>query len=318
MLRFIARRLALAVVTLLLLSVIVFMISNVLPQDVGRSILGPFAPEESVRALNERLGTDRPRHEQYVDLLKGMVTFDFGESYRGGQPVGDLITATLQNSAKLALLALALMVPLGILGGTIAALRRDTLLDRAIVTLGLAGSSIPEFVTATFLIVLVGLQLGLLPVLATAPADANVLVQVEHLLMPALALVLVYFGYIARMARAGMIVALDSDYTRTAVMKGLSRTQVIRRHVLRNALLPTVAVVATQIGYLFGGLLAVELIFNLNGLGRLLVTSAKAKDIPVLQAGVLVIGIIYMFATLLADLLISWLNPRIRLTAEHS
>jgi peptide/nickel transport system permease protein len=318
MLRFIARRLALAVITLLLLSVIVFLISNVLPQNVGRSILGPFAPEESVVALNKRLGTDRPRIEQYVDLLKGMATFDFGESYRGGQPVGQMIKDTLENSAKLAALALALMVPLGIAGGAIAALRRDSLLDRTIVMLGLAGSSIPEFVTATFLIVILGLQLGLLPTLATAPPDANVVVQIEHLLMPALALVLVYFGYIARMARAGMIVALESDYTRTAVMKGLSRTQVIRKHVLRNALLPTVAVVATQIGYLFGGLLAVELIFNLNGLGRLLVTSAKAKDLPVLQAGVLVIAIIYMFATLLADLIISWLNPRIRLTAERT
>ena len=317
MLRFIARRLALAVITLLLLSVIIFMISNVLPQDVGRSILGPFAPQESVDALNKRLGTDRPRLEQYLDLLKGMVTFDFGESYQGGQPVGDMIKATLQNSAKLALLALLLTVPIGVIGGTIAALRRDGLLDRVIVMLGLAGSSIPEFVTATFLIVLLGLQLQLLPVLGTWPPGASVFTQIEHLLMPAFALVLVYFGYIARMARAGMIVALDSDYTRTAVMKGLSKAQVIRRHVLRNALLPTIAVVATQIGYLFGGLLAVELIFNINGLGRLLVTSAKAKDLPVLQAGVLVIAIIYMLATLLADLLISWLNPRIRLAAER-
>ena len=317
MLRFIARRLALAVITLLLLSVIVFSISNVLPQDVARSILGPFAPQESVDALNERLGTDRPLHEQYFALLKGMVTFDFGESYQGGQPVGGMITATLKNSAKLALLALALTVPLGIVGGTIAALRRDTLLDRVIVMAGLAGSSIPEFVTATFLIVILGLQLQVLPTLATWPPGAGPLVQIEHLLMPAFALVLVYFGYIARMARAGTIVALESDYTRTAIMKGISRGQVIRRHVLRNALLPTIAVVATQVGYLFGGLLAVELIFNINGLGRLLVTSAKAKDLPVLQAGVLVIAIIYMFATLLADLLISWLNPRIRLAAER-
>jgi peptide/nickel transport system permease protein len=316
MLRFIGRRLVLAVVTLLLLTVIIFTISNVLPRDVGRAILGPFAPEESVVALNKRLGTDRPLHEQYADLLKGVATFDFGESYQGGRPVGDMIKETLQNSAKLALLALALTVPLGVVGGTLAALRRDRLLDRAIVTLGLAGASIPEFVTATFLIVILGLQLQLLPTLATAPPGAGVLVQIEHLLMPALALVLVYFGYIARMARAGMIVALDSDYTRTAVMKGLGRFEVIRRHVLRNALLPTIAVVATQTGYLFGGLLAVELIFNLNGLGRLLVTAAKAKDLPVLQAGVLVIAVVYMVATLLADLLISWLNPRIRLAGE--
>lgn len=316
MLHFIARRLALALITLLLLSLIVFAISNVLPQNVGRTILGPFASNESVAALNEKLGTDRPRLEQYLDLVKGMVTFDFGESYRSGAQVGDMITETLGNSAKLAILALVITVPLGILGGTVAALRQDTFIDRVIVMLGLAGSSIPEFVTATFLVVILGLQLDLLPTLATWPAGANIFTQIHYLLMPALALVLVYFGYIARMARAGMIVALESDYTRTAIMKGIPRREVIRKHVLRNAMLPTIAVIATSTGYLFGGLLAVELIFNINGLGRLLVTAAKAKDLPVLQAGVLVIGIIYMFATLIADILISWLNPRIRLGAE--
>ena len=316
MLRFIARRLALAIVTLLLLSVIVFGISNVLPQDVGRSILGPFASRESVAQLNHRLGTDRPLLEQYLSLLKGMVTFDFGDSYQSGQPVGDLIKTTLTNSAKLAVLAFIMTVPLGILGGTIAALRKGSLTDRVIVMLGLAGSSIPEFVTSTFLIVILGLNLHLLPTLANWPPGSNIFQQAHYLLMPALALVLVYFGYIARMARAGTIAALESDYTRTAIMKGLSRREVIRRHVLRNALFPTIAVIATQTGYLFGGLLAVELIFNVDGLGRLLVTAAKAKDLPVLQAGVLVIGIIYMLATLVADILISWLNPRIRLGSE--
>jgi peptide/nickel transport system permease protein len=316
MLHFIARRLALALITLVLLSMIVFTISNVLPQNVGRTILGPFASPESVAALNHKLGTDRPRLDQYIDLVKGAVRFDFGTSYRSGSPVGDMIKETLQNSAKLAILALLLTVPLGILGGTVAALRQGTLVDRIIVMTGLAGSSIPEFVTSTFLIVILGLQLNLLPTLATWPAGSNIFQQVHYLLMPALALVLVYFGYIARMARAGMIVALESDYTRTAIMKGIPRKQVIRKHVLRNALLPTIAVVATSTGYLFGGLLAVELIFNINGLGRLLVTAAKAKDLPVLQAGVLVIGTIYMIATLLADILISWLNPRIRLGSE--
>ena len=245
-----------------------------------------------------------------------MVTFDFGDSYQTGQPVGDLIKSTLQNSAKLAFLAFILTVPLGIVGGVVAALKQGTLLDRVIVMLGLAGSSIPEFVTGSFLVVVLGLELNVIPTLADWPPGSNIFQQMHYLLMPALALVLVYFGYIARMAQAGTIVALESDYTRTAMMKGLSRTTVIRRHVLRNALLPTISVIATQTGYLFGGLLAVELIFNVDGLGRLLVTAAKAKDLPVLQAGVLVIGIIYMIATLLADILISWLNPRIRLGAE--
>lgn len=317
MLVHVLRRLGLTLVTLLLLSVIVFALSNVLPQDVGRAILGPFAPAETVAALNRRLGTDQPLLTQYWRLLKGLVTFDFGTSYQSQQPVGELIRTTLANSSKLALLALALTVPLGVIGGVAAALRKDRLLDRVIVTVGLAGSAIPEFVTSTFLIFLLGLKLNVLPVLANWPDGAGIGTQIYYLLMPALALVLVYFGYIARMARAGTISALEADYTRTATMKGMSRTQVLRTHVLRNALLPTISVVATQTGYLFGGLLAVEIIFNVNGLGRLLVTAAKAKDLPVLSAGVMVIGVIYMLATLLADLLISWLNPRIRLGANQ-
>jgi peptide/nickel transport system permease protein len=174
MVRFIARRLGLAVITLFLLSLIVFTISNVLPQDVGRSILGPFASAESVEALNQRLGTDRPLYEQYGSLVKGMLTFDFGESYQTGQPVSGLISQTLRNSAKLAVLAFLLTVPLGIFGGIVAALRRDRLTDRVIVTLGLAGASIPEFVTATFLVVILGLQLDLLPTLASWPRGANI------------------------------------------------------------------------------------------------------------------------------------------------
>ena len=313
---YVLRRLALAVVTLFLLTLIVFAISNVLPQDVGRAILGPFAPAESVAALNKQLGTDQPLLVQYGRLLEGVVTFDFGNSYQSGQPVAELITQTLANSAKLATLALLLTVPLGVVGGVFAAMRRNRLADKVIVTLGLAGSAIPEFVTSTFLIFILGLKLNVLPVLATWPEGSGIGTQAYYLFMPALALVLVYFGYIARMARAGTIGALEADYTRTATMKGMSRANVLRTHVLRNALLPTISVIATQTGYLFGGLLAVEIIFNVNGLGRLLVNAAKAKDLPVLSAGVLVIGAIYMMATLLADLLISYLNPRIRLAAN--
>lgn len=313
MVRFLIRRIALAFVTLLLLTVIVFALSNVLPQNVGRAILGPFASQESVDELNKRLGTDQPLYVQYVERMKGYVTLDFGESYSTREPVSKMIRETFLNSAKLAFLALLVTVPLSIIGGVVAALKRESLWDRLIVTISLAGSSLPEFVTATFIIVVFGVNLALFPVLARPPEGAGPATQVWYLAMPIVALVIVYFGYIARMARAGVIAALEADYTRTAIMKGLPLRTVIRRHVLRNALLPTISVVATQTGYLFGGLLAVELIFNYNGLGRLLVTAARDKDLPLLSAGVLVIGIVYMIATLLADVLISILNPRVRL-----
>jgi peptide/nickel transport system permease protein len=317
MARFIARRLLLSLVTLWLLITIVFVIANVLPNDVGRTILGPFAPQESVDALNVRLGTDRPILVRYLDTLRGVVTLDFGDSYVTGQPVLPQLAAAIGRSAKLAGLALAITIPVAILAGLFAGRRRDRPVDRAIVLLGVTSSSIPEFVTGTILVVVVGVQLKLLPVLATPPATADVPTQIRYLLMPATAMAIVYFGYIARMTRAGTIEVLQSDYIRTAAMKGLTTGQTMRRHVLRNALIPTVAVIAVQIGYLFGGIIAVEKIFNYNGMGQTMLFAAQRKDIPLLTAGAIVIGIVYMVATLLADLIIAWMNPRIRLDAER-
>ena len=166
----------------------------------------------------------------------------------------------------------------------------------------MTSSSIPEFVTGTILVVVVGVQLHLLPVLATPPPNADIPTQIRYLLMPATAMAIVYFGYIARMTRAGTIDVLQSDYTRTATMKGLTTSQTMRRHVLRNALIPTVAVIAVQVGYLFGGIIAVEKIFNYNGMGQTMLFAAQRKDIPMLTAGAIVIGIVYMLATLASDL----------------
>ena len=313
MTRYFARRLALSLVTLWLLATIVFVITNMLPSDVGRTILGPFAPQESVDALNQRLGTDRPLIVQYVDQLRRLVTLDFGDSFVSQQDVLPLVLGAVGRSAKLAFLALLITIPLSIIAGLYAARRRDRKADRAIVLLGVTTSSIPEFITGTILVVVVGVQLGWLPVLATPPPNADIPTQIRYLLMPAIAMAIVYFGYIARMTRAGAIEALQSDYTRTATMKGLTTSQTMRRHVLRNALVPTVAVIAVQIGYLFGGIIAVEKIFNYNGMGATMLQAAQHKDLPVLTAGVIVIGVVYMLATLTADLITAWMNPRIRL-----
>jgi peptide/nickel transport system permease protein len=317
MARFISRRLLLALITLWLLATIVFVIANVLPNDVGRTILGPFAPQESVDALNKRLGTDQPLIVQYLNAMKSVITFNYGESYVTGQPVLPTLAAAIGRSAKLAGLALLITIPLAIIAGLYAARRRDRPSDRAIVLLGVTSSSIPEFVTGTILVVVVGVQLKLLPVLATPPPNADIATQIRYLLMPATAMAIVYFGYIARMTRAGTIEVLQSDYARTAAMKGLTTSQTMRRHVLRNALIPTVAVIAVQIGYLFGGIIAVEKIFNYNGMGQTMLFAAQQKDIPMLTAGAIVIGIVYMLATLAADMTIAWMNPRIRLDAER-
>jgi peptide/nickel transport system permease protein len=314
---FLVRRLGLALVTLVILSFIVFFAGEVLPGDPGRAILGPFASQQSVRILDHQLGVDRPLLSQYWSWITGLLQGNMGTSTQFRTPVGPMIASALQNSLKLAALALVLVVPLGIVGGVIAALNSGRLPDRLLTIVGLSASTVPEFVSGIVLIMIFGIWWKVLPVSASAGAGASVPSQVEHLILPAIPLVLVLFGYIMRMARAGTIEALDSDYVRTATLKGLRRGIVIRRHVLRNSLLPTITVIATQTGYLIGGLVVVETLFNYQGIGSLIVRAANAKDFPMLEAGVLTIGIVYMLVTLVADVLYSFLNPRIRLAAAE-
>ena len=180
----------------------------------------------------------------------------------------------------------------------------------------MTSSSIPEFITAPSWSLWSASSSGWLPVLATPPPDADVLTQARYLLMPAIAMAIVYFGYIARMTRAGTIEVLQSDYTRTATMKGLTTSQTMRRTSCAMPCLPTVAVIAVQIGYLFGGIIAVEKIFNYNGMGATMLFAAQRKDLPMLTAGVIVIGIVYMLATLRPTSSSAWMNPRIRLDAS--
>ena len=311
--RFILKRVASMVVTLWLLSTIVFLIVNVLPGNVARKVLGGQALEEDVIRLNARLGTDKPLIEQYWTSIRRVFTLNFGDSYKSQVPVSDIIFPALGRSAKLALLAFIITIPLSIAAGIYAARRQDKPIDRVIVTTGLSSSAIPEFVTATVLLVVFAVKFDLGKVYANPPDNTGLFGQLEYLLLPALAMSIAYFGYIARMTRAGVISALHSDFTRTAVMKGLTPAQVMRRHVLRNAMAPTIVVISTSVGYLIGGIVGVEKVFNYAGLGQTMLDAVNKSDIPVLQGAVLLVGIVYMVSTLLADLFIAYLNPRVRL-----
>ncbi len=313
MTRFLLKRLGLALVTLFLLSVIVFSVSSVLPGNVGRAVLGPFATQESVDALNEQLGANRSLFTQYTDWAGGLLHGDLGTSLTKQVPAWDLLGPALSHSFELAAVAFLICVPLSILGGIIAGLRYGRPTDKAITITGLSFAATPEFVSGIFLILVFAIWLHWLPVTAQWEDGANLLTQIKYLILPAMTLTLVLFGYIARITRAGMIEALDSDYARTAYLKGLPSSVVIRRHVLRNALLPTIAVVAVQVGYLVGGLVVVEVLFNYQGIGSLIYEAARQKDLPLLTAGVLVVGITYLVVTLIADILYALLNPRIRL-----
>jgi peptide/nickel transport system permease protein len=229
MTRYVLRRVAMSFVTLFLVITIVFMINNVFPSDVGRRLAGPFQSQQVVDEINEKLGTNDPLIEQYGRMLKGVFTFDWGDSYVQNKPVSEVIGSAFLRSLKLAVYALVLTIPISVAAGIFAARRHGKVSDRAVVTLGLASSSIPDFVSCVILQVIIGWKLGWFHVTGKAPDGASLLTQLSYLTLPALAIVIAYFGYIARMTRAGVVRALDSDYTRTATMKGLSSNQVIRR-----------------------------------------------------------------------------------------
>ncbi len=312
---FLLRRFGLMLLTLWLLSLIVFFAGQVLPGDPGRAILGPLAAQSAVQALETQLGVNSPLLTRYFSWLGGIFHGDLGLSYAYRSAVAPFVWHAMFNSLKLAALAFVVVVPLGIAGGVLAALRAGRLTDRIISVTGLSLATVPVFVSGIVVIILFAVTWKVLPVTASAGAGAPAGAQFEHLILPAIPLVFVLFGYFARMARAGTIDALAADYTRTAVLKGLPRRTVLLRHVLRNSLLPTITVIATQTGYLIGGLVVVETLFNYQGIGNLIYKAAQAKDFPMLEAGVLTVGVVYALATLAADLLLISLSPRLRAAA---
>jgi peptide/nickel transport system permease protein len=313
MVRFILKRLGLALITLWLLSVIVFLLGQVLPSDPGRSVLGPLAAPSAVHALDHQLGVDKPILTQYWNWISNFP----GKSYQYQAPIGPILTSALGRSVKLAIFAFVILVPLGIIGGVVSALNVGKPIDRTIGIVGQSMLTVPEFVSGIVLIVVFAVELGWLPVTATAPPGSGFFTQLKYLILPVIPLVMVLFGYISRMARVGTVEALESDYARTATLKGLPRGVVVRRHALRNSLLPTITVVATQTGYLIGGLVVVEVLFRYNGIGELTFNASIQHDIPMLEACVLTIGALYMLVTLVADIGYSLLNPRIRLKAAE-
>jgi peptide/nickel transport system permease protein len=309
-LRLAVRRLLSALVTLWIVSMAVFAIVEVLPGDIGRLMLGPFASTHDIELTRVQLGLDRPLALRYLEWLGGFLTGDWGESWRLRTPIAPLVASRLANSTVLAAFAIVTIVPLSILGGVVAALRRGRLADRLISLCGMCFMALPEFVSSMFLILIFSLSLKLLPS-TTRLADGQPM-EIANLVLPAAALALVLFGYISRMVRASMVEELGRGYVRSARLKGLAPQVVIFRHVLRNAFLPTVTVIANQISWLIGGLVVVENVFNYPGIGQLLLQAALSQDVPMLEITVLILAAILIVTNLAADILYGVLNPRIR------
>jgi peptide/nickel transport system permease protein len=312
MARFLIRRLAFMALTLWLISVAIFAITELLPGDVAQAILGQQATEESLAAVRAKLGLDRSPVERYLDWITGAVRGDLGESLRMGVPVGPILAQRLGKSLALAALAFAIGIPLAIFLGVVAGVCRNRWPDAAISVGTLVAVSLPEFVTGVVLILVFASWLRWFPPSSMIDPGANPLEVLHFLVLPALTLTLVMLAHTARMTRASMVDVLRAAYVRTAVLKGLPWHTVIVKHALRNALLPTITVIAMNVGWLIGGLIVVENVFSYPGIGRLLLEAVNFRDVPVLQAVTLVTASIYSLANLIADLLYARLNPRVR------
>jgi peptide/nickel transport system permease protein len=313
MFRFILKRILLSAITIVVVTMIVFFMTKVIPGDVARQKLGRDASIESVELYRKEQGLDKPLITQFINMNKELIKGNLGVSTTYEIPVSELLAPAATKSAQMALVAFLIIVPLSILGGILAAMKRGKFTDRLITVGGLSAAVIPEFVWSVLLILVFGVAIRAFPVSAfPEEGQGGIIASVYHLILPSLALLLVLFGYISRITRAGVVEALESDYTRTAILKGHSRASAVRKHVLRNALLPTIAVVASQIPYLVGGLVAVELVFNYPGFGSLLLEAVNKRDFPMLQSAVILTGTVIISFQLIADILFALLNPRIR------
>jgi len=309
---FVLRRLAFLVLTLLLTSILVFAATQLLPGDVARIILGREAGEEALAALRTELGLDRPAVVQYFVWLGRFVRGDWGTSFGTGSAVRPLILGRLRNSLMLTLVALVLAVPISIVLGVWAGLRPHGVVDNVISIGSLSVVGLPEFVTGVLLIELLAHRFDLLPASSSIAPETGFWQALPFLILPALTATLVLLAYITRLTRAQVVEQMKRHYVRTATLKGLPRRVVVFKHVLRNALLPTITVIAISVTWLVGGLIVIENVFNYPGLGRLLLFAIDRRDLPLIQGIAMLIVLTVVFANFAADLLYAVLNPRIR------
>jgi peptide/nickel transport system permease protein len=312
--RLIVRRLGLMMITMVIVSIFVFTITEILPVSVARMILGQFASEEQVQTVHREMGLDRPAPVRYLEWIQGVVTGDLGTSTQFGGPVGPLVWHRFENSAILGGIAWLAIMPLALILGVIAGLRPGHVVDRCISIACLVTASVPSFAVAVFLILFFSIRLNWLPAVSTPDSEQFILQSPEKLVLPLLVLILAEAGYVARITRSSVASIMDSPYVRTATLKGLPYLQVVRKHVLRNALLAPITVMLLYVNSLVGGLVIVETIFGYPGLGALAVGAATTKDLDVIQATTMLFVVLAVVTQLFADVLYTWATPRVRFT----
>jgi peptide/nickel transport system permease protein len=311
---YLGKRLVIALLSLLVVSSVVFGMTMALPGSAAEIILGTQQTEETVEQVREEMGLDRPLSERYLDFVIGVFTLDFGDSLISDRPVTEMLIPRLIRTLQLALVAMLLSIVLAIPMGVIAAAERDTIVDTALTNISYVGVSLPSFVSASLLLLFLTTgPLAIFPSGGYVPLGEGIIPWLMHIALPAIALNFVVFAYVLRQTRSSMIETLESDYIRTARLKGLAERNVLARHALRNGLLPTVTVLAINFGWMMGSVVIVEEIFSYPGMGQLIVTAISERDLPVLQAGILIPTAAFIFANLLADIVYTVLDPRIEL-----
>jgi len=306
MLRFLLNRMASMLVTMFVISILVFVIAEVVPVDPAREALGRWAMEKAVEKLREELGLNQPAWVRYVDWISGCLRGDFGVSIHVRRPVLDLVVVRLKRSLILASLGFCFMIPLGLALGCIAGVAEGKLLDRIISLTSSVMVSSPAFVSGIYMIVIFSLWLGWLPGTSIPDPEANAWV------LPILTLALDEIGYLARLTRVTMAEVMRSDYIRTAVLKGIPRRKVIWRHALRNALIAPFTAIMLHVNWLIGGVVIVEVLFSYPGLGSLVLDAAMRNDVTLLEGATLVITFVAVASQVVADIGCFFLDPRIR------
>lgn len=309
---YILRRLLAIMAILVVMSILIFAVTQILPGNVAYVIVGQFATPDVVAAVEERLGLNDPAYVQYWRWASGLLVGDLGQSMVMDRPVAPLVFDALGASALLAVASFIFVTIVGIVLGVVAAVRENRLTDHAVSIFTYLGISVPEFFWGIVLIIVFARYLNLLPTSGIGDLSDGFWSWLSYLVLPAATLTFTLIAHVSRLTRSSMIETLRSNYVRNARAKGLPERTIIFRHALRNALLPTITILAIDVGWLMGGIVVVETVFAYPGIGRLLVFAIERHDLPLIQASILIIAAIYAFANLTADLLYAFFNPKIR------
>ncbi len=312
MIQYILRRLLGAVPTLLLVSVVVFLLAHLAPGDPVVRMLGGFATSAEIEKARSEMGFDRPLAVQYVAWLERAVQGDLGRSINSNLPVIEMIADRLPRTASLAVIALAVSIALGVPLGILAAVRQNTIWDQAAMCVSLIGLSIPDFVAGLLLVILFSVELRLLPSIGYSPLNEGLWPWMSHLILPAVSLGILMAAVTARMTRSSMLDVMRQDYVLTARSKGLGEVKVVGLHVLKSAMIPIITVIGINCGAVFRGAVVIETLFAIPGIGRLMISGIEFRDYPVIQGVLLVVVTLYVLINLAVDLLYAWLDPRIR------